>query len=80
MRIPLGAVMTYADLAARIGAPGSARAVASAVGRNPVSWLIPCHRVIRNGGMISGYRWEPDTKRVILAWEAAQAEAHDAAH
>jgi len=54
--------------------------VASAVGRNPVSWLIPCHRVIRNGGMISGYRWEPDTKRVILAWEAAQAEAHDAAH
>lgn len=80
MRIPLGTVMTYADLATRIGAPGSARAVASAVGRNPVSWLIPCHRVIRNGGTISGYRWEPDTKRVILAWEAAQAEARDAAH
>lgn len=80
MRIPLGTVMTYADLASRIGAPGSARAVASAVGRNPVSWLIPCHRVIRNGGTISGYRWEPDTKRVILAWEAAQAEVRDTAH
>lgn len=79
MRIPLGTVVTYADLAARIGAPRSARAVASAVGRNPVSWLIPCHRVIRNGGTISGYRWEPDTKRVILAWEASQAEMRDTA-
>lgn len=80
MRIPSGAVLTYSDLAARIGAPGSARAVAGAVARNPVSWLIPCHRVIRNGGTISGYRWEPDTKRVILAWEASQAEAREAAH
>ena len=75
MRIPEGAVLTYADLAARIGAPGSARAVAGAVARNPVSWLIPCHRVIRNGGTISGYRWHPDKKRLILAWEAARAEA-----
>jgi len=71
-------VVTYADLATRIGAPGSARAVAGAVARNPVSWLIPCHRVIRNGGTISGYRWQPDTKRVILAWEAAQAEGRNA--
>lgn len=78
MRIPPGAVLTYSDLADRIGAPGSARAVASAVGRNPVSWLIPCHRVIRSSGTISGYRWEQDTKRVILAWEAAQAEGRNA--
>ena len=75
MQIPEGAVLTYSDLAARIGAPGSARAVAGAVARNPVSWLIPCHRVIRNGGTISGYRWHPDKKRLILAWEAARAEA-----
>lgn len=74
MRMPMGTVVTYADLATRIGAPGSARAVAGAVARNPVSWLIPCHRVIRSGGTISGYRWQPGTKRVILAWEAAQAE------
>lgn len=73
LRIPEGAVLTYSDLAARIGAPGSARAVAGAVARNPVSWLIPCHRVIRNGGTISGYRWHPDKKRLILAWEAARA-------
>jgi len=80
MRIPTGAVLTYSDLAARIGAPGSARAVAGAVSRNPVSWLIPCHRVIRNGGTITGYRWEQDTKRVILAWEAAQSDAQEAVH
>jgi AraC family transcriptional regulator of adaptative response/methylated-DNA-[protein]-cysteine methyltransferase len=80
VRIPQGTVLTYADLAARIDAPGSARAVASAVGRNPVSWVVPCHRVIRNGGLISGYRWQPDTKRTILAWEAAQAEGDQPAH
>ena len=78
MRIPPGTVLTYSNLAGRIGAPGSARAVAGAVARNPVSWLIPCHRVIRNGGTITGYRWEQDTKRVILAWEAAQAEGRNA--
>ena len=79
LRIPEGAVLTYSDLAQRIGAPGSARAVAGAVARNPVSWLIPCHRVIRNGGTISGYRWHPDKKRLILAWEAARSgvEASD---
>lgn len=80
MRIPSGCVLSYSDLAARIGSPGSARAVAGAVARNPVSWLVPCHRVIRSGGTISGYRWEQDTKRVILAWEAAQAEAREATH
>ena len=75
MQIPEGTVLTYADLATRIGKPSSARAVAGAVARNPVSWLIPCHRVIRNGGTISGYRWSPDKKRLILAWEAARAES-----
>lgn len=79
MRIPSGCVLSYADLADRIGSPGSARAVAGAVARNPVSWLVPCHRVIRSGGTISGYRWEQETKRVILAWEAAQVEAREAA-
>ncbi len=78
MQIPEGAVLTYADLATRIGKPGAARAVAGAVARNPVSWLIPCHRVIRNGGSISGYRWHPDKKRLILAWEASRAEGDPA--
>jgi AraC family transcriptional regulator of adaptative response/methylated-DNA-[protein]-cysteine methyltransferase len=79
LRIPPGAVVTYSDLARRIGRPGAARTVAGAVGRNPVSWVVPCHRVIRDGGFISGYRWEPRTKRAILAWEAAQDEARRAA-
>lgn len=79
LRIPEGAVLTYSGLADRVGAPGSARAVAGAVARNPVSWLIPCHRVIRSGGSISGYRWQPEKKRLILAWEAARAEADSAA-
>ena len=79
LRIPPGAVVTYSDLARRIGRPEAARAVAGAVGRNPVSWVVPCHRVIRDGGFISGYRWEPRTKRAILAWEAAQDEARRAA-
>src|SRR3546814_4646669 len=67
LRIPPGAMVTYAGLADRLGMPGSARAVAGAIARNPVSWLIPCHRVIRSGGSISGYRWAPRRKRLILA-------------
>jgi len=74
LRIPLGATVTYAQLARAVGAPNANRAVGSACARNPVSWLIPCHRVLRNGGAISGYRWQPGRKRAILAWEAAQTE------
>lgn len=73
LHIPAGALTTYADLAARMGRPEAARAVAGAVARNPVSWLIPCHRVIRAEGTISGYRWSPERKRTILAWEAARS-------
>lgn len=73
LRIPSGALVTYEGLAARIGKPGAARAVAGAVGANPISWLIPCHRVIRGSGIITGYRWGPARKRALLAWEAAQA-------
>jgi AraC family transcriptional regulator of adaptative response/methylated-DNA-[protein]-cysteine methyltransferase len=72
LRIPPAKLMSYEGFAAAIGKPGSARAVAGAIGKNPVSWLVPCHRVIRGTGAISGYRWEPERKRAILAWEAAQ--------
>ncbi len=75
LRIPSGAAMSYEGLARAIGRPGAARAVAGAVARNPVSWLVPCHRVIRATGAITGYRWGPSRKRAILAFEAAQAEA-----
>lgn len=73
LRIPAGALTSYSDLARRIGRPEASRAVAGAVGQNPVSWLIPCHRVLRSDGSITGYRWQPERKRLILAWEAARA-------
>jgi AraC family transcriptional regulator, regulatory protein of adaptative response / methylated-DNA-[protein]-cysteine methyltransferase len=71
LRIPSSKLVSYEGLAMAIGKPGGARAVANAVARNPVSWLIPCHRVIRQTGVISGYRWGPSRKRAILAWEAS---------
>jgi len=71
LRIPSGAVTSYEGLARALGRPTSARAVAGAVARNPVSWLVPCHRVLRGTGEIAGYRWGPSRKRSMLAYEAA---------
>jgi len=79
LRIPAGAVVSYERLAQHLGKPTAARAVAGAVALNPVSWLVPCHRVIRGTGMITGYRWGPARKRAILAWEAAMEEKAGAA-
>lgn len=72
LQIPEGAVTSYGALARGIGRPTATRAVASAVGANPVSWLIPCHRVIRTSGALGGYRWGLDAKRALLAFEAAR--------
>ena len=68
--IPPGATASYTDIAKRIGRPKSVRAVASACGANPVAVVIPCHRVVRNDGALSGYRWGIERKRVLLAKEA----------
>jgi AraC family transcriptional regulator of adaptative response/methylated-DNA-[protein]-cysteine methyltransferase len=72
LELPLGSLATYGDIAARIGAPGSARAIGTAIGANPVAWLIPCHRVIRASGALGGYRWGAERKAAMLGWEAAQ--------
>ena len=72
LKLPPGQLFTYEDLAASIEKPKAVRAVASAIGRNPVSYLIPCHRVLRKSGHISGYRWGPVRKKAIIVWEAAQ--------
>lgn len=69
LEIPAGEVTTYGTLAARIGDPKASRAVGTAVGSNPVSYLIPCHRVIRASGELGGYAWGVDRKRVMLAAE-----------
>ena len=68
-KIPYGQTRSYRELAAMIGKPSATRAVASACARNKVSLIIPCHRVVRSDGSISGYRWDPDRKRRILALE-----------
>lgn len=75
LELPPGTLTSYGQIAARVGAPGSARAVGGAVGANPIAWLIPCHRVIRESGMLGGYRWGIDRKAAMLGWEAARAGA-----
>ena len=67
--IPAGQTLSYGELARRIGHPTACRAVGSAVGQNPISWLIPCHRVVRSGGAIGGYHWGPNRKAALLSWE-----------
>jgi methylated-DNA-[protein]-cysteine S-methyltransferase len=73
--IPFGETRTYGDLAAAIGAPGAARAVGAANGRNPVCILVPCHRVVSAGGRLGGYSGGLDAKRWLLAHEAGHAPA-----
>jgi len=75
LRIPSGHVTTYSEIAGSIGHPLAVRAVGTAVGRNPVSWLIPCHRAMRKSGGLGGYHWGLPVKRAMLAWEAARADA-----
>jgi AraC family transcriptional regulator of adaptative response/methylated-DNA-[protein]-cysteine methyltransferase len=75
LQIPSGHVTTYSDIAQAIGNPRAVRAVGTAVGRNPVSFLIPCHRALRKSGGLGGYHWGLPVKRAILAWESARAEA-----
>jgi len=72
LRVPPGALVSYGQLAALVGSPRAARAVGSAVGSNPLAFLIPCHRVIRETGVISDYRWGQTRKRSIIAWESAR--------
>ncbi len=75
LQVPSGHVTTYSELAGAIGQANAVRAVGTAVGRNPVSWLIPCHRALRKSGGLGGYHWGLPVKRAMLAWEAARTEA-----
>ena len=75
LRIPSGHVTTYSEIALSIGRPKAVRAVGTAVGRNPVSLLIPCHRALRKSGALGGYHWGLPIKRTLLAWESARADS-----
>lgn len=68
--VPVGSTATYSDIAVRIGAPRSVRAVAHACGANPVAVAIPCHRIIRRDGTLAGYRWGTERKRELLRRES----------
>lgn len=74
LNIPSGHVTTYSDVATAIGSPNAVRAVGTAIGRNPISWLIPCHRALRKSGELGGYHWGLGVKRALLAYEAAQTD------
>jgi AraC family transcriptional regulator of adaptative response/methylated-DNA-[protein]-cysteine methyltransferase len=70
LKLPLGKATTYSDIANHIGRPGAARAVGAAVGKNPISFVVPCHRVLGKGGGLCGYHWGLTRKRAIIGWEA----------
>jgi AraC family transcriptional regulator, regulatory protein of adaptative response / methylated-DNA-[protein]-cysteine methyltransferase len=72
LTIPWGSIISYQGLAETLGCPAASRAVANAVAANPVSWLIPCHRVIRKTGEIHNYRWGRTRKMAMLGWEACR--------
>lgn len=75
LKIPFGNITTYARVAEATGHPSALRAVGAAIGRNPVAYLIPCHRVIRSTGMIGEYHWGDRRKAAIIGWEAAKLES-----
>jgi AraC family transcriptional regulator of adaptative response/methylated-DNA-[protein]-cysteine methyltransferase len=77
LRIPAGATTSYSALAREVGKPSAPRAVGNAVGANPISWLIPCHRVLRGDGGIGGYAWGIERKRSMLVWEGLQTERNE---
>jgi AraC family transcriptional regulator of adaptative response/methylated-DNA-[protein]-cysteine methyltransferase len=72
LRIPLGKATTYSDIACRMGKPSASRAVGAAVGKNPISFVVPCHRVLGRSGALTGYHWGLTRKRAILGWEAGK--------
>jgi AraC family transcriptional regulator of adaptative response/methylated-DNA-[protein]-cysteine methyltransferase len=75
LSIPIGKLDTYSGIAGKIDAPKAARAVGAAVGKNPICFVVPCHRVVGKDGDITGYHWGITRKRAMLGWEAGQAAA-----
>jgi AraC family transcriptional regulator of adaptative response/methylated-DNA-[protein]-cysteine methyltransferase len=74
LKIPMGQLSTYVKVAERLKSPNASRAVGTAIGSNPVAFLIPCHRVIQSRGFIGGYMWGPTRKTAMIGWEAAKTQ------
>jgi AraC family transcriptional regulator, regulatory protein of adaptative response / methylated-DNA-[protein]-cysteine methyltransferase len=77
LRVPPGTLVSYRQLASAVGSPSAARAVGTAVAANPLAYLIPCHRVIRETGVAGEYRWGPLRKRAMIAWEGSEKMGSD---
>ena len=77
LKLPMGHAITYSDLANHVCTPAAARAVGSAVGRNPISFVVPCHRVMRKDGGLGGYHWGVTRKQAIIGWEAGRVALQD---
>jgi len=75
LKIPMGRLTTYSTIAGKVGTPGAARAVGAAVGKNPICFVVPCHRVVGKSGELTGYHWGLTRKRAMLGWEAGQVAA-----
>jgi AraC family transcriptional regulator, regulatory protein of adaptative response / methylated-DNA-[protein]-cysteine methyltransferase len=75
LKIPVGKATTYGDIASSVGSPKAARAVGAAVGKNPMSFVVPCHRVLGKSGALTGYHWGLTRKKAILGWEAGRLSA-----
>ena len=78
LTIPMGGLVTYSTIARNISLPSASRAVGTAIGSNPVAFLIPCHRVIQSSGLFGGYMWGPVRKAAIIGWEGAKTQADSA--
>jgi len=72
LKIPMGSLSTYGSVADRVGNPGASRAVGTAIGSNPVAFLIPCHRIIQSSGAFGGYMWGATRKAAIIGWERSK--------
>jgi AraC family transcriptional regulator, regulatory protein of adaptative response / methylated-DNA-[protein]-cysteine methyltransferase len=79
LKIPMGKAVSYSDIANKISAPKASRAVGAAVGKNPVSFVVPCHRALGKDGKLTGYHWGITRKQAMLGWEAGQVSASRAA-
>jgi AraC family transcriptional regulator of adaptative response/methylated-DNA-[protein]-cysteine methyltransferase len=77
LKIPMGKLTTYGSIARKIQVPKASRAVGTAIGDNPVAFLIPCHRIIQSTGVIGGYHWGAIRKTAIIGWEAAHTDTTD---
>jgi len=76
LKIPMGRAVSYSDIASNIKSPKASRAVGAAVGKNPVSFVVPCHRALGKGGALTGYHWGITRKQAMLGWEAGQVGVH----